>query len=234
MPAATQAEQVIFGLQQSFAALEAGIAVTPELQQTADAITQLRAIAALGLGIDLEADLFSLFDREAALSIAGIDADLQPGGQLLLRPSDPEAAAQSLARMSDALVARGAAVTTEVEGGVTITTLSVPTVVELAYAVRDGVIVVAFQAADVAAAMRANLDGTSLADGARYRAAWELAGAQAGNELFVDVGAIVDALGDQIGVTGAERDILLEVGAFAVTAPSAADHGEFYVVLSAR
>ena len=48
-------------------------------------------------------------------------------------------------------------------------------------------------------------------------AAWELAGDRAGNEAFVDIGAIVDASDDALGTTGDARDILLTVGALGLT-----------------
>jgi hypothetical protein len=242
MPVTTQAELSVLGLQQSFATLEAAIFATPELQQTADAITQLRALAALGLGINFDEDVLTLFDREAAVALTGLDAALAagpdagvlPSGVLLLRPADPSAAMASLERIRAGLALRGAASSTTTQGDVTITSVDVPTVISFAYAVDGEVIVAGLRAEEVAAAVRAHQDGETLAAGERYRAVWAMAGARAGNELFVDVGAIVDAMGDGLGVTGDERDILLQAGAFGLSVPSAGDHVEIHAGLSTR
>jgi hypothetical protein len=233
MPADTQLEVVIFGMAQSLAGIEAGMARTPQLSDAADALSQLRAVAAVYLGIDVDADLLPLFDRESALALANLTA--QPGGQLLLHPSDPEAAEASLARIEDALRTRGGAdVTSEERSGSTITTVSVPQIGSLAYAVSDGVIVVALDADHVAAALDAHATERTLAAEARYHDAWRLAGAQGGNELYVDVADIVDAAGDGLGVDGDERDILLRVGALGITVPATTRESEFRAVLTTR
>jgi hypothetical protein len=233
MPADTQVELVVFGMAQSMAGIEAGMARTPQLSDAADALSQLRAVAAVYLGIDVDADLLPLFDREAALAVTDLTA--QPGGQLLLRPGDPAAAQASLARIEDALRTRGGAeIGSEERSGSTITTVSLPQVGSLAYAISDGVIVVGLDADRVAAALDAHGADSTLAHEARYQDAWLLAGARGGNELYVDVADIVDAAGDGLGVAGDERDILLRVGALGMTAPATAGASEFHAVLTTR
>ena len=109
-------------------------------------------------------------------------------------------------------------------------------VVLVMYAVAEGVVVIGLSAADVAAALEARADGGSLAADPRYTQAWELAGDRGGNELWLDVGALVDAAGEELGVTGEARDILLQAGALAMTAPARPDEArsDFHVVLTVR
>ena len=66
------------------------------------ALDTFRALAAFGLGIDIDADLLPLLDREVAIAITGFDGTL-PSGQLLLRPEDPDAAEATLDRLVDGL-----------------------------------------------------------------------------------------------------------------------------------
>jgi hypothetical protein len=101
---------------------------------------------------------------------------------------------------------------------------------------RDGVVVVGLSPEDVAAAFGANASGDSLARDPRYTAAWELAGARGGNEAWVDAAALMDFAGDDLGVTGEARDILLRAEAVAMTAPARPDQNrsEFHVVLTVR
>ncbi len=118
--------------------------------------------------------------------------------------------------------------------GLTITTVEVPQVGSVSWAVSDGVIVAGLTAEDVAAALAAHASGQTLAANARYRAAWELAGDRGGNEAFVDIGAIVDASDDALGTTGDARDILLTVGALGLTAPARDGNTELHIVLTVR
>ena len=74
----------------------------------------------------------------------------------------------------------------------------------------------------------------TLAENERYRSVWELADDRAGNEAFVDFGAIADASGDALGTTGDAQDILLSIGAIGFTAPARADATEIHVVLTVR
>jgi hypothetical protein len=233
MPDDTQAELVVFGVGQAFVAAEEQLGATPETGEVADSIDQLRGLAGLFLGIDLDEDLLPLFDREAAVAVGGLQ-DAEPSGQLLLRPADAGAAQEALDRMRDSLSSRGVAVDEQEVEGVTITTVEVPQVGQLSYAMQDGTIVAGLDPDHVAAALSAAADGTTLGASARYRSAWELAGVRGGNEFWVDVAAVVDAAGEELGVTGDVRDILLAIDALAMTAPARDEMSEFHVVLTAR
>jgi hypothetical protein len=233
MPDDTQAELVVFAVGQTFVAAEEQLGAGPGMGEVADAIDQLRGLAALFLGIDLDEDLLPLFDREAAVAIGGLQ-DAAPRGQLLLRPADAGAAQEALDRMRDSLRERGVAVDEQNAEGVTITTIDVPQIGQISYAMRDGVIVSGLDPDHVAAALTAVADGTTLGASARYRSAWELAGVRGGNEFWVDVAAVVDSAGDELGVTGDVRDILLAIDALAMTAPARDEMSEFHVVLTAR
>jgi hypothetical protein len=233
MPDDTQAEVVFFGVAQTLLAAEEQLGADPVTSGAADAINQLRAVAAFGLGIDLEKDLLPLFDREAALAVGGLGGQV-PVGQLLLRPTDADAAAAALDRMRDALRSRGSTVTEQQADGVTITSVDVPQIGSISYAMRDGVIVAGLTPDDVADALSAASQGTTLGASARYRSAWELAGAHGGNEFWVDIAAAIDAAGADLGVTGDLRDILLQIDALAMTAPAHDETSEFHLVLTAR
>jgi uncharacterized protein DUF3352 len=233
MPDDTQAELVVFGVAQSLVAAEEQLGSDPATSAVADALNQVRALAALGLGINVDDDLLPLFNREAAVAVGHL-ADARPSVQLLLRPADAAGAQASLDRMRDGLRGRGSTIRERTVDGVTITTVPIPSLGEVSYAMREGVIVAALDPADVAAALTAAADGQTLAATARYRSSWELAGVHGGNELWVDVARVVEAAGDQLGVTGDVRAILLEIDALAMTAPAHDALSEFHVVLTAR
>jgi hypothetical protein len=192
-------------------------------------------VAALVLGISLDDDVLPLFDRETAIAVAGLE-EATPSVHLLLRPSDADGAQAALDRLRDALADAGAAVDSQDVGGIEITTVDVPDLGSLAYAVRDGVIVAGLDADDVAAAIAANADGTSLADSPAYQGAWELAGTRGGNEAYLHVASLADVFGDGLGLDGDARDILQAVEALAMTAPASEteQNSEFHVVLTVR
>jgi hypothetical protein len=235
MPPGTQAELVIFGLTQSLHAAEAELGGEAGGDEIADALVQLRAIAALGLGINIDAHVLPLFDRETAVAITGLEGDM-PDGLLLMHPSDIEAAAAGLDEMRDSLAQRGAEVDVDEVDGHTVTSVQVPELGTVIYAVDQDVVVLGLSAEDVAAALTAHATGDSLAATERYRRAWDLAGERGGNELWVDAAALVDVAGDDLGVTGEARDILLQAGALAMTAPARPDEArsDFHVVLTVR
>lgn len=233
MPDDTQAELVVFAVGQTFLAAEEQLGETPGTGEVADAIDQLRGLAALFLGIDLDEDLLPLFDREAAVAAAGL-LDAEPSGQLLLRPADSGAAREALNRIRDSLRTRGVAIDEQDVEGVTITTIDVPQVGQVSYAMQDGVIIAGLDPDHVGKALSAAADGTTLGASSRYRSAWELAGVRGGNEFWVDVAAAVDAAGDELGVTGDVRDILLAIDALAMTAPARDEMSQFHLVLTAR
>jgi hypothetical protein len=233
MPPTTQASAVFFRLARSVEAAEDALAGQPGAEEITNALSQLRALAAFGLGINLDDDLLPLFDSETAVALTGM-TEATPRGQLLLRPADPVAAADALDRMRGAIIAHGGTATDGEAEGMRITTVDIPQVGSLAWALSGDVIVAGLSYEDVAAALAARNEGATVAENERYRSAWELAGDRAGNEAFVDFGAIADASGDALGTTGDARDILLSIGAIGFTAPARADATEIHVVLTVR
>jgi len=233
MPADTEVEVVAFGLAQTLTAFEERVAAAPELQAAEDALNQLRALAALGLGINLDGDALPLFDRETAIGARGLGSNAATGW-LLVRPSDPDSAAASLDRMRHALRDRGAAVETTDRDGVTITTVRVPEVGVVAYAMSEGVIIAGIDAADVSAVLDARAAGQTLAATDGYRRAWDASGARGGNEIYLDIGAVADLVADVTALPDDGRDILHAIGALAITAPAHDNATEFHLVLTTR
>jgi Protein of unknown function (DUF3352) len=233
MPADTRAEVVLFGVAQTLISAEAQIGATPGLEGAADALTQLRALAALGLGINLDQDLLPLLDRDVGVAIQRADRGL-PRGQLLLRPSDPVAAEAALGRVRDALEERGATVSSRQLGDTAITSVRVPDLGSVSWALRGGVVVVGFDPADIESALLANDSDETLAMTEGYRHAWQLTGVRAGNEAYLDVGWLVDALGGSISLPDDGRDILHSISSLAITAPAHEDETELHLILTAR
>ena len=231
MPEDTIAELVIFGLRQTLEDAEDAAASAPEGEQITSALDTVRALASFGFGIDIDADLLPLLDREVGIALSGLGGAL-PSGQILLRPEDPEAAEAALVRVVDRLVATGASERTEEGPGAEITVLSISQVGEIAYAVRDGVIILGLGAEDVSAALQAHADGRALGGSDRYAQTFEVAGERAGNEAFVDIGAVVDLMGATFELPDDARDILAQIGSFGFTAPSRDDRLEFHAVLT--
>jgi hypothetical protein len=232
MPRTTVAEVVIFGLRQTLEDAEAAAAATPEGQELASTLDTIRAIAAFGLGIDLDADVLPLFDREVALALTGFEGEL-PSGLLFMRPDHPAAAADALGRIVQRLTAIGAAVRQEELGGATATVVTVPDMGEVAYLVTEGGIVIfGFDTADLAAAVEAHDRGASLASSEAYRRTFEIAGSRAGNEAWVDVRALIQALDVDAELDADTRDILGQIGTFGFTAPSRDEQIEFHAVLT--
>ena len=231
MPSGTIAEVVLFGVRETLEDAEAAAGSAPGGEEITSTLDTLRQVAAFGLGIDIDNDLLPLLDREVGLAITGLDGAL-PSGTLLLRPDDPEAAEAALGRVAERLSAiGGASDETEVDG-TTITTLSVPDVGELSYAVVDGTVILGLGADDIGAAIEAHESGASLATSEEYQRTFEVAGTRAGAEAYVDVGAVVALLGDGFELPDDARDILLQVGSFGLTAPSRPDQIEFHAVLT--
>ena len=231
MPTDTSAEAVLFGAAHSFDDLEAGLAEEGAFAPAADALNQLRAIASLGLGINVDRDLLPLLDGEAAVALRALGTD-GPRGQLLLRPSDPEAAQSALDRMRSSLADRGARVTTAQVAGTSLTTIAVPQIGTIAFAMADGVVLFALDPADVAAALEAHATGRTLGGDERYRAAFELAGGRAGNEFWADVPSAVNALAGIFDPGSELRDILHQFGELAISAAANDDRLEINGVLT--
>jgi uncharacterized protein DUF3352 len=233
MPRTTSAEVVIFGAAQSFEDLEASLAGNSAFAPAIDALNQLRGIAALGLGINFNRDLLPLFDGEGAVALRSVDAD-GFHGQILLRPSDAGAARASLDRMRSALADRGSRVTTREVAGTTLTSVAVPQIGNVAYALLDGVVVLGLDAAEVTAALEAHGAGETLGRDERYGASFELIGAPGGNELWADVPTLIDALGGIFDPGSELRDILHQIGELAISATAADGRLEINGVLTVK
>jgi hypothetical protein len=231
MPEDTIAEVVLFGLRQTLEEAEAAVGASPQGEDVASTIDTFRALAAFGLGIDLDNDLLPLFDREVAVAISGFDGEL-PSGQLLLRPEDPDAAVAALDRVVASLGALGATSRTETVGETEVTVLTLPDTGEAAYAVADGIVIIGLGIDDVTAAIEAHAGGTSLGASEAYERTFDVAGTRAGNEGFVDIGALLELMGGVETLPEDARDILSQVGTFGFTAPSRDDQIEFHLVLT--
>ncbi len=233
MARSVAAELLVFGLQQGLLDLEAEMAVAPSFAPASDALNQMRAIAAIGLGINVDRDLLPLFDGEAALALRSLDA-AGLHGQLLLRPVDPVAAQAALDRMRDGLVERGSAVSTSQAAGATVTGVTVPEVGHVAYALVDGVVVLALDPADVAAALEAHAGGDTLATDDRYAAPFKLVRPHAGNEIWSDIPALLDAAASIFDPGSELRDILHQIGELAMSASAHAGQLEIHAVLTVK
>ncbi len=229
MPADTQAEAVIFNLRQWLEDAEAQIGAQNGADQLAQAIAQARAVIAFGLGLNVDQDLLPLLDRESAVAVSGLGGTL-PHGQLLLRPSDPDAAQAALDRIREALRQRGALVSSDDVAGTSITTIQVPQTGSLAYALSDGVIVVGLTADDVLAAVNAHGSGKTLGASAGYQKTFKVAGGRGGNELYVDLPHLLGALGGAVQLPTDTRDILQHVTGVGLSLPAREDRIEFHAV----
>jgi hypothetical protein len=232
MPERTLAEVTAFGLRD---ALEEGLAVAdevPEGEQVTGALDTLRALAALALGLDLDADVLPILDGETALAISGIGANGMPSGQLLLRPSDPDAATATLRQVADRIGSSGGTTSTQTLDGIEITTVSVPDTFDAAYGVVDGVVVIGLSADDVAAVAEARASGFTLDRTSAYERAFGVAGVRAGTEAYADVGTLGGLLSLVVELPDDARDILSGLGSFALTVPAQPDQIEFHAVLT--
>ncbi|MBA3689628.1 MAG: DUF3352 domain-containing protein [Chloroflexi bacterium] len=233
MPRTTGAEIVLFGAAQSFEDLEASLAGNSAFAPALDALNQLRAIAALGLGINFNRDLLPLFDGEGAVALQSLDAD-GFHGQVFLRPSDAAAAQESLDRVRSGLADRGSRVTTRRLAGTTLTSVAVPQIGTVAYALQDGVVILGLDAADVAAGLEAHAASETLASDDRYKEPFELTGAHAGNELWADIPTLVDGLAGIFDPGSELRDILHQIGELAIIATATDDRLEINGLLTVR
>lgn len=231
MPEETLAEVVIFGLRGTLEDAEAAAADSPEGEEVVSTLDTLRAVAAFGLGIDIDNDLLPLLDREAAVALTDLSGEL-PRGQLLLRPEDPAAASDALDRLTEALSGVGGSSRVEEVDGNQVTIVGVPDTGEVAWTVVDGIVILGLSPDDVAAAIEAHGSGQSLGRSDAYRTAFEVAGTRGGNEAWADVRAIVDLMGADADLPTDVRDILDQLGALAITAPSRDDQIEFHAVLT--
>ena len=234
MPKGTPFEVSLFGLSQSIHAAEgAASADTAEGKSVRDAFSTIRGLAALGLGLDLDKDLLPLLDGEVALAINDFDGRTV-SGQLLLRPSDPAAAAATLAKLRDKLEGQGAPIDTQDAGGTTITTVAVPQFGSVSYATTDEVVIFGLKAGDVKAALDAHASGDTLAAADTYTSTFALAGTRGGTELFVDIAALAGLVKDQLGASGDAGNLLGQLGTLGVTTPARGDHFELHAVLTVK
>jgi hypothetical protein len=233
MPRSTRAELDLFGLQQSLVDLEVQLGADPAFAAAMDALNQLRAIAALGLGINADRDLLPLFNGEAALALVDLDP-AAPHGLLLLRPHDPLPAQAALNRMRDGLVERGSSVSTSRAAGVTITSVTIPQIGRVAYAIDSGVVLLGLDPADVGEALKAHAGGETLAAEPGYAAAFELAGAHLGHEIWAAVPGLVEAAAGIFDPGSELRDILHQIGELAVSASAVGDELEIHAVLTIK
>ena len=143
MPERTVAEITVFGLR---SALEEPASRSPATCQRARKSrapsTRSGRLPHSRFGVDLDADVLPLLDGETALAIGGIGADGMPTGQLLLRPSDSDAAVGVLGRIADRIGSSGGNSSTETLDGIDITTIAIPDTGEVAFGVVDGVVVI--------------------------------------------------------------------------------------------
>jgi hypothetical protein len=235
MPADTQASAIFFNLRATLEAAEQAAGETPDGQSFADALSGIRGMAALGFGIDLDADLLPLLDGEVGVAVAGISADGSlPRGQLLVRPTDPDAAQASLDRIRGQLEGRGAETSEREAAGTTIVSVSLPELGELSYAVLDGVLIIGLTADDVAAALDAEAAGETLGASETYQESFALAGRHAGSEFYVDIGSMVESIGQTEEIPADVRDVIGELGSLAMSFPADADSIEFHAVLTVR
>lgn len=235
MPADAQVSAILFGVQAGIEAAEQAAGETPDGQSFAETLNGIRGLAALGFGIDLDADLLSLLDGEVGVALTGISADGSlPQGQLVVRPTDPDAAQRSLDRIREQLEGRGAETSEREAAGTTIVSVSLPELGELSYAVVEGVLVIGLTADDVAAALEAHAAGETLGASEAYRESFALAGRHAGSELYVDFGSLVESVGSAEEIPADAREILGALGSLAVSVPADADSIEFHAVLTVR
>lgn len=235
IPSNALAAAVLFDLPQALEAAEGALGGTGG-SEALGLLDTVRALAAFGLGLDVDADILPLLDGETGIAITAFGDGL-PSGQLILRPDDPNAARALVARIVDRLVSIGAQTTAESREGIEITALAVPDVGNIAYTIVDGTVLIGFSVDDIADAVAAHAgaDAGALSASDRYRSALELAGGGGGSRVYVDLGALVE-LGalDTIGLALPDdaRDILSRLGAIGVVLPPRTDSIEFNAAIT--
>jgi hypothetical protein len=232
MPEGTLAEIVAFDLRALLEDAEAAATGLPEGEELGSALDTLRAVAAFGLGINLDTDVLPLLEGEVALAVGALEDGMPSSAQLFLRPPDAASAAETLATLSGRLESIGGSVETESVEGLEITTLMVPDLGSASYAVTGDVIVIGLSVDDVRAAIEANASGATLAASDAYERSFAAAGAHGGTEIYVDVASLSGAAGELLALPDDARDILSGIGTFALTLPSRDDQIEFHAVLT--
>ena len=143
-------------------------------------------------------------------------------------------ASAALERMRSGLEGRGSIVTTTRAEGATITSVTVPEIGRVAYALVDDVVLLAFDAADVAAALEAHASGDMLAGDDRYTGAFDLTGRHEGNEIWADLPGLMDAAPGIFDPGTELRDILHQIGVLAMSASARGDQLQIHAVLTVR
>jgi hypothetical protein len=234
MPADALASVVIVDAAGILEASEPLLGSTETGGQALSLIDTVRAIAAFGLGVDLDEDVLPLLGGEAGIALTDLTGEV-PGAQLFLRPDDPSSLAGQLDDLATRLADAGAERTTVEIDGTEVTVLNVPEIGEVSYAVVDEVAILALSPEEVADAAAARRDGSTLAQTDAYTEAFTVVGTHEGSEAFADIGALVDlGVTEVAGVTldGDARDILTQLGALAITFPPRDDLIEFHAALT--
>ncbi|MGZ8512188.1 MAG: DUF3352 domain-containing protein [Candidatus Limnocylindria bacterium] len=231
MPVDTQVAMSAFDGGELLLSAEELLADVPAAEGLVGTIESARILFAFGLGLDLNDLILELMRGEGGLALQGLDTDA-PTGQLLLRPSDPQAAIALLEDVADRLEGTGANVERDERDGVEVVSIGLAGLGALAYAVTDEVIILGLGAEGVEAAVAAHETGDNLASTDDYAAAWALAGTRTGNEVMMDPAVLLSILGLGGELPSDARDILAQLGAVAITLPDRGDHLEFHAVLT--
>ena len=214
---------VVFGLRQTLEDAEAAIGADARGRgDRVSTLDTLRALAAFGLGIDLDADLLPLLDREVGIAITGFDGAL-PSGQLLLRPEDPDAAADALDRIGRCGSSTSGATRTHRgrDGDARSPSLSIPDIGEVAYAVVDGIVILGFGTDDVVAAIEAHAERrrrSATSDALRAHLRGRRAPEPAPRRTSTSA-PLVELLGGAVELPDDARDILVQVGTLRLHRP---------------
>jgi hypothetical protein len=232
MPAGTEVSLILHNLRAALERTESELQdQSPDVASTID---QLRALAAFGLGVDIDNDLLPLLDGEVGVALHGI-ADGRPAGALLLRPTDPAASAEALGRVVDALESRGSSADRTTVAGTEVVSIDVPQVGAVSWAVADDLIVLGLTPDDVGTVLEAGAASSTLGGSDLYRSTF--AGAdRGGTELFIDLNPFVPLFLEQAGegMPPETADILEHIESFGLTTPSRPDRFEFHATLTIR
>ena len=234
MPADALASVVAFDAAALLEAAEPLLDSSETGEEALGLLDTVRAIAAFGLGVDLDTEVLPLLDGEMGVALNDLSGEV-PSAQLFLRPDDPASLQEQLDDLASRLADAGAERRAVELEGVGITVLNVPDIGEIAYAVVDDVAVLALSPEEVAQAAAARRDGVTLAQTDAYREAFTVAGTHEGSEAFADIGALVElGLAEEAGVTLDDdaRDILSQLGALAINLPPRDDLIEFHAALT--
>ena len=231
MPADTEVAAMLFNLRATLQRAESEVKARDE--NVGATIDQLRALAAFGLGINIDNDLLPLLDGEVGVGVSGV-AD-QPHGVLLLRPTDAGAASAALDRVGQALASRGIAIDRTDVAGTKVISANIPQIGAVSWADANGLVALGLTADDVKAALEARAGSQTLDTVARYRDAFADA-ERGGAEVYIDLKSLMPMLLDAAGnsLPAESRDILAHVEAFGLTSPAREGRFEFHLTVTIR